>query len=109
MNDRELLELAAKASDEWPQSWRDSSGYMDGVLRRWNPLEDDSDAFRLAVKLEMSVEIHSTGVVVKDRYGCTTKVWTHPDPYAATRRAIVKAAAEFERENIKACNHEGDE
>lgn len=49
----------------------------------------------------MSVEVHSTGVVVKDRYGCTTKAWTHLDPYVATRRAIVKAAAEFERERLK--------
>lgn len=56
MTDRELLEMAAKAADEWPLSWRDSPGYMDGILRRWNPLEDDGDAFRLMLNLSLRFE-----------------------------------------------------
>lgn len=109
MTDQELLELAAKAIGF--DYIKDFVWIEDGFYSplnhherlRWNPLQNDDDAFRLVIKLEMSVEVHSTGAVVKDRYGCTTKVWTHPDPYVATRRAIVKAAAEFERERLHAC------
>ena len=102
MNDRELLEKAAKAAGEITASWYGNQNYLDGVLGRWNPLTDDGDALRLAVKLNICVfnntyaswaatgslqevrgeELHNGGA----------------DPYAATRRAIVKAAAEIGKE-----------
>lgn len=53
MTDRELLELAAKASGELTPSWYGNDAYFEGVLSRWNPLLDDGDALRLAVKLYM--------------------------------------------------------
>ena len=56
MTDRELLELAAKASGELTASWYGNDAYFDGVLSRWNPLSDDGDALRLAVKLNLSVD-----------------------------------------------------
>lgn len=100
MTDRELLELAAKAV--LSPSWYGNDAYLCGFLSRWNPLADDGDALRLAVKLGLDVEMR----------GCNS---THPyaaafdhekniaeeeqpdngDPYAATRRAIVRAAAEI--------------
>lgn len=94
MTDQELLELAAKAIGF--DYIKDFVWIEDGFYSplnhherlRWNPLQNDDDAFRLVIKLEMSVKVHSTGAVVKDRYGCTTKVWTHPDPYVATRRLM---------------------
>jgi len=63
MTDRELLELAAKASGidyEWDGSgrnmlravpFREYTNY-----EHWNPLTDDGDALRLASKLEMMID-----------------------------------------------------
>jgi hypothetical protein len=95
MTDRELLELAAKAAriDYVPgESWDEDAG--------WNPLEDDGDALRLAVKLNLCVVHTGIGVSVSEA-GCHSSIeHSHPDPYAATRRAIVRAAAEIGR-NMK--------
>jgi hypothetical protein len=102
MTDRELLELAAKAAgfvsydhenslatDMW------SKGY------RWNPLTDDGDALRLAVQLDLHV--HPSGDEVWVSNPATSLAEDvvfetyRGDPYAATRRAIVRAAAEIGR------------
>lgn len=93
--DRELLELAAKASGELTASWYGNDAYFDGVLSRWNPLTDDGDALRLAVKLCLEIDVHHTGIAV--RTPCGQKVLISADEvkcgYAATRRAITRAAA----------------
>ena len=93
--DRELLELAAKASGELTASWYGNDAYFDGVLSRWNPLNDDGDALRLAVKLCLEIDVHHTGIAV--RTPCGQKVLISADEvkcgYAATRRAITRAAA----------------
>lgn len=60
----------------------------------WNPLTDDGDALRLAVKLGLSIEILSTSMEPHTRVN--GKEEEHrADPYAATRRAIVRSAAEI--------------
>lgn len=97
MTDKELLELAAKAAgiderrlpDAWPNRFDDD---------QWNPLIDDADALRLAVKLNMDitlqlsfVEAWGTGKVGKQFR--LREEHNNIDPYAATRRAIVRAAA----------------
>lgn len=90
MTDHELLELAAKAA-----------GLTFWEENEWNPLTDDGHALRLAVKLELSInrDVSSNFVFAYHEYG----IWTHQvdrtydDPYAATRRAIVRAAAEIGR------------
>lgn len=86
MNDRELLELAAKAAGiEWDEF----------TLDCWNPLISDGDALRLAVKLKMRVDIGGSVVVAF----ITDDAQHHEDftdsHYSATRRAIVRAAAEI--------------
>jgi hypothetical protein len=97
--DRELLELASKAC-----------GLEEAKMRiefnQWNPIEDDGDALRLAVKLHINIEIWNidalvkTNIYIKDcGHGCFEERYT-TDPYAATRRAIVRAAAEIGR-NMK--------
>lgn len=112
MTDRELLELAAKAAGyelDWYPSTR-----CDLVTKRsvgevvkldWNPLTDDGDALRLAVKLALKIEQRDgcIGVQWIDRRG-NPEEWPDylavpikDDPYAATRRAIVRAAAEIGR------------
>jgi hypothetical protein len=96
MTDRELLELASKAC-----------GLEEAKMRiefnQWNPLEDDGDALRLAVKLGLILGTYAHYVTVdllspNDRIETIT-VWHSQtnDPYAATRRAIVRAAAEIGR------------
>ena len=101
--DRELLELAGKASGELTASWYGKDASFDGVLSRWNPLNDDGDALRLAVDLDLAIvpypiynkQKHSVLVQKKNldesRF---EKMELHgDDPYAATRRAITRAAA----------------
>lgn len=99
MNDRELLELAAKAAgyDYRPQS---GAIVVDGIPARWNPLEDDGDALRLAVKLRFSLNIGESNSCASwpphDPSMQESPVEPHEsDQYAATRRAIVRAAAEI--------------
>lgn len=83
MNDRELIEMAAKAAG------------ME-INQSWNPLTDDGAAMRLAVQLRIDIYHHTfpgeieavseSGGVQEDREG---------DEYCAARRAITRAAAEI--------------
>jgi hypothetical protein len=95
MNDRELLELAAKAAGIPSESiWPVSSEYLD---KAWNPLTDDGDALRLAVKLCIDIKHYDLYVVCWAGFIGTGKIMHDQDPDAATRRAIVLAAAEIGR------------
>ena len=116
MTDRKLLELAAKAAGLNIKTCRvdgdDTFTHLVVGARNtkertdWNPLADDGDALRLAMKLKMSIEIHYTEGepdhpwlrIVYTR----ARRWEHVfaddylrDPCAATCRAIVRAAAEI--------------
>lgn len=82
-DDRKLLELAAKAA-EIPDS---------NICLVWNPLTNDGDAFCLAVKLELMVNPEDDEVNVYDGGDVDVHQPIDGDPYAATRRAIVRAAA----------------
>lgn len=104
MADRELLELAAKAAGYelpvtvgWPNSLLIST--PERGIQRWNPLTDDGDAQRLAVKLGLDVRNGLyTDMVFVDCFGIdAVEIEYGDDPYAATRRAIVRAAAEIGR------------
>lgn len=102
MNDRELLELAAKATGWFVTPPKEYAIADDLPVvftfegRPWNPLTDDGDALRLAVKLGIQITTGTTsrfavtvgdfGQILEERL---------PDPYAATRRSIVRAAAEI--------------
>ena len=107
MTDRELLELAAKAAGivgEY-ESWT-YQGFNEGIRqvlngikcwKPWNPLTDDGNALRLAVKLQMSLDT-ALGQSLAIPLGGKDCVEQHADdPLAATRRAIVRAAAELGR------------
>ena len=78
----------------------DYDGKLSGTTREaWNPLTDDGDALRLAVKLRMSVFHSLSDVYVVDDDGDIEVEEGHKrDPLAATRRAIVRAAAEIGRQ-----------
>ena len=121
MTDKELLELAAKAAGiEFVPATNESGKKCEaafglwiktiaepyeGQRRRFNPLTDDGDALRLAVKLNIDVDHNAPGdeqlwvvsgrrrtcpVVLEEFEGEATRL-------AATRRAIVRAAAEIGR------------
>ncbi len=98
MTDRELLEMAAKAAGI--EVFFDGEGDCyrvkeSGNRRYWNPLFFDGDALRLAVKLHLDIHIDSNLTDVT--YLNSTTEAHMADPYAATRRAIVRAAAEIGR------------
>ena len=98
--DRELLELAAKAAghviNQRRQASRDamcdpekSSLWIDRVSTGWNPILDDGQAMRLAVRLNLFEHDRDTDITLFGAHFDTTDT----DPYAATRRAIVLASA----------------
>lgn len=114
MTDKELLELAAKAAGMKILGWLD--GVPDvGCSRNivwWNPLADDGDAMRLAVRLKIRVDWIDDGYAhisydkrtseIRDDGGYNIHSF---DIYESSpgkggegylvRRAIVRAAAEI--------------
>jgi hypothetical protein len=106
MDDRELLSLAAKAAGlyvEYESVWRYQEGAQDfievkadkyGTRVKWNPLNDDGDALRLAVKLRMTVrsdDVVKRSVAAWDGDRCL-EYWGDQDELQATRKAISRAA-----------------
>jgi hypothetical protein len=104
MTDRELLGAAYAA-------YRPGENYTrlvnDAGSDYWNPLTDDGDALRLAVKLGFTVGPH-LGATYAGVAPCPDDFedgklpiriaqMHNGDPLAATRRAIVRAAAEIGR------------
>jgi hypothetical protein len=115
-SDKELLEMAAKAAGIKGRS--DSFGFVtmeagyDADPLYWNPLSNDAEAFRLAVKLNLHVDANPWSTTVFAHKNTTEidfgldfngkeitcmmfDVQTTDCPYASTRRAIVLAAAKL--------------
>lgn len=110
MTDRKMLELAAKAAGIEFNDKRSSTGGIAlycALNGWWNPLENDSHAFRLAVKLKIIVTFADAGggpyVCAGQRLGpfsrerLPVKIFALEEELAATRRAISMAAAEIGR------------
>jgi hypothetical protein len=100
MADKKLLELAAKAAGiEFDVRSEEEFCTRTKSDVHWNPLTDDGDALRLAVQLGLAP--HSgrlDGCCVVTSVNDSSTYIVEPfnsDPYAATRRAIVRAAAEI--------------
>src|SRR3990167_8556226 len=111
MTDRELLELAAKAAEYVIESFTDDGAwvYEAGASKNadgeypiffWRPRHDDGDALRLAVKLGIDIgdwNQYQRGFAFL-RYNGGLEFWDDDkDPCAATRRAIVSAAASIRK------------
>jgi len=97
IDDKGLLTLAAKAIGFTFEDHYDDDQYWPWVEETqdfWNPLFQNEDAFSLMVKLKIDVAFHPRCVSVGD----ADLEFYDDDPYAATRRAIVKAAAEIGKE-----------
>jgi hypothetical protein len=102
-NDKELLELAAKAAGIEIISDAGEKGlWIKHKFLAWNPLTDDGDALRLAVKLNLSMDLFDDAIFVgytPNSNDCDqVREELNNDPYAATRRAIVRAAAAIGQE-----------
>ena len=114
MTEREMLEFAAKAAgikggfyENHPEDgapcyscgiWRGAS------VKLWNPLTNDGDALRLAVKLGIGFRHRAGGdgstypalvTVFTGSFDLTEYVSQSGDAFSATRFAITKAAAEI--------------
>ena len=94
MTDIELLTAAAKAAGlnrgQWDYYYVRNLGHMVTPSMMWNPLDEDADALRLAVKLGIQLMFNQPCVYAND-------LWENMEaaPNAAARRAIVRAAAEI--------------
>ncbi|MCQ0033625.1 hypothetical protein [Burkholderia glumae] len=111
MTDKELLELAAKAaglmvgSDEGEYRYRDDGTWVAGLYATdngypifWNPLIDDRDAVRLAVRLRLDLMPGDDDQEASTRDDSVVAMENNGnDPCAALRRAITRAAAEIAR------------
>ena len=113
MDDREMLEWAAKAAgytvNAKMQARRDALGagdaglFIEDVSTCWNPIKDNGHAFSLGVKLSFCQTqwlAHNPpdvmiGYKTPDGEGHNWIEDHKGDPEAATRRAIVRAAAEI--------------
>jgi hypothetical protein len=101
--DRELLELAARAAGFKLHRWMGDlqnkylldPNFDSGLAETWNPLNDDGDALRLAVKLNMHVMVSAGATRASWNNGIYGEVVERDksDQLSATRRAIVRAAA----------------
>lgn len=107
MTDRELLELAAKAAGFVPDGiFGKGLLVLDGERAQgFDPLNDDGDALRLAAKLQFDIAMEEDA----KGFWCTVSKFDGPklnegisvsemspnDSCEATRRAIVRAAAEM--------------
>ena len=106
MTDRELLEAAARAAGIDRFSFDGHDDYIvdpsyidaDGFPVVWDPLTDDADAFRLAVKLRINVQFQGSSESTLRVIAGDTRAWAKfydGDIASATRRAIVRAAAQI--------------
>lgn len=114
MSDKEILKFAAKAEG---RTLKYMVEYVAGqkaeeFIACWNPLTDDGDALRLAVKLWFNIKLFNPCDPIGDddvMNNGMVEVWREDDDdpltveyftnvnlrYAATRRAVVRAAAEI--------------
>lgn len=101
MDDRELLELAARAAGLKARWFPEHAPGLKlfGVNAPWNPLADDGDALRLAVRLHIGIGFHHDAIAAM--HLDSGRSWTEPyddNHHVATRRAIVRAAAAIAQE-----------
>jgi hypothetical protein len=99
-DDKELLELAAKAvgiqldftvrGDHPPYYINERGGHSS-----WNPLENNDDAFKLSIDLDMGVSQEPmAAVAIRGNVEKIELYENHPYRWSATRRAIVRVAAD---------------
>ena len=99
MSENELLRLSAKAIGFELEYWRGSDAFYyddpDSGREQWDPLSDDGQALRLAIKLGICIVfMEECDSVVAEHSAHGTMIVEAMDDYG-TRRAIVRVAAEI--------------
>jgi polyhydroxyalkanoate synthesis regulator phasin len=106
-DDEALLRLAARAAGYKLSDTKEGYPLWIGGQGVWNALDDNDDAFRLAVNLKLNIQTpcqyHATFAEVSfsNREG-TIRIY-HEDAEKATRMAIVEAAAHIGRQMEESC------
>lgn len=97
MGEREMLELAARAAGIELVTIDGALYFKDHALgNEWRPQHDDGQALRLAVKLGFTIRRFPLAVEVSTMEGAElAEEDILYDVFAATRLAIVRAAAEI--------------
>ena len=115
LTEREMLAMAAKAAGniwlirnantgETYYGVCEVDGHFHGSSPQWNPITDDGDALRLAVKLNLDIRYDSydagiaviVGAAWDDAPEATHEIFERDGP-RAVRLAITRAAAEIGR------------
>lgn len=112
VNERPMLEAAARSIGEWP-----APGLFEHLLTRWNPVDHDVNAFRLAVTLDIELAWKRNEAIACHRAGETDAVCVNyggepgetgghlgrvgsylhrEDKAAAARLGIIKVAADLQ-------------
>jgi len=108
IEDKKLLEFAAKACGiDYKMSENNPTEFIRHTENfgwiEWNPLKDDGDALRLAAKLRLDVLTDCFGAICIEQSGISITEFLKSDNFDdvinATRRAIVRAAAENGEKN----------
>lgn len=91
-DDKRLIEIAASLS-------------LTPVKNNWNPLDNNEDAFKLAVDCCFTIEVENDSVWVASTVGNNYQLydWYAGDRYKAIRRAITKVAALTALGEVKDC------
>lgn len=98
---KSVARIALSDGEGWEWSERGSCyrRRYGGDWQTWNPLEDDGDALRLAVQLRLDILFSPDIVEVFANTDADIEPsWSGyymDDPYAATRKTIVKVAAKL--------------
>lgn len=100
-SNKELLSLAAKAHGLPEMRWNDGlepyssgQGFIHASGSIWNPLQYDGDAMRLAVNLNMLFSYSPDRLEMFQKF-YLEEIDNDLKPPEATRRAIVRVAAEI--------------
>jgi hypothetical protein len=101
MDDNRLLKFAAKAAGICIESWTVYGPYVGGLEGCiWNPIAENGDALRLAVRLGLAVLTKAEftaerPIVIVRRADVDIEQEIESNHDEAVRRAIVRAAAEI--------------
>ena len=100
MTDKQLLEYAAKAAGipgKWDGEHNCFYEFSHAFQNPWNPLQDDGASLRLAVAIKAKITIGNAIIMVEVEAQGTPDIGQEftDNPTAATRRAIIRTAAEI--------------
>lgn len=101
MDERKMLENAAKAAGYIPDEFIDNDNYMEGFLSNWKPLNDKHDAFQLAADIGFVVDFYNGRVIQAEHLMEGHNDWLYVDRFEDISDVIVKLAANiWEKQHV---------